>query len=531
MAALEIAVVESVRLITPGEEKAVPLSLLDCTTANFATASAIWLYKQPTLPAADNLNLGHHLRESLALTLQSYPQWGGQLKAVESTDGTVPPEAQHFPRHARRFGRLYAHYGTSEDPGVEFVHAKSSATLNSLYPQDRPTTQPFWPCDPTIFRKFVSPAPLSSPMGPSAKDEKGQCYPLLSVQATELACGGFVLALNGVHPLADATTLISLFKDWAAASRSVLGAKPVSLSTPVFDPSLLDGHAAGDINADHADDKIIQQAEALPMHRYDWWTPGSRPPWPFTVPAPFDSVKLEAAGKVLPWAEWDFASPVSNCVVHLTQEQVMTLWEKANEDSAHKLSQHDAVLAHIWSCIARARGLENDPDLIHCDLVYGARQSFNLGDRFLGSPTIMVNVEWPASRVARSSNLTGVASQIRNALKKITDPANVAAHLHSIAFEKSPQRIWQAFLGRRHILTTSWARAGIYNIDFGLGSACCYAEGVIPDLDGNVLIKEAPGPLGQYWTDNGVDVAIHVRALDMERLIRDPLLFPSKAGS
>lgn len=80
---------------------------------------------------------------------------------------------------------------------------------------------------------------------------------------------------------------------------------------------------------------------------------------------------------------------------------------------------------------------------------------------------------------------------------------------------------------------TSWARVGIYDIDFGLNTPIRYAEGVIPDLDGDVLIKDAP-PLDRMrqsaersaWTDDGVDVSIHIRAEDMDRLIRDPLLLP-----
>ncbi|KJX97065.1 hypothetical protein TI39_contig564g00001, partial [Zymoseptoria brevis] len=34
----------------------------------------------------------------------------------------------------------------------------------------------------------------------------------------------------------------------------------------------------------------------------------------------------------------------------------------------------------------------------------------------------------------------------------------------------STKRLWQAFFGQKHILVTTWARAGIYAIDLGLGS-------------------------------------------------------------
>ncbi|KAF4449590.1 Hydroxycinnamoyl-Coenzyme A shikimate/quinate hydroxycinnamoyltransferase [Fusarium austroafricanum] len=524
MATIDISILESERLVTPTEyNRASPLSLLDCTTANFSDASAIWLFQKPTL---DNLNLRYHMRESLAQTLQFYLQFSGHLKAVESTDGTVPPEASWFPPAERRFGRLYVHHGTEDDPGVEFVFAKSSATLESLYPSDRLSKQPFWQCESSVFQKFMAPVPIADPLKHRVKDKNGKLYPLLAVQVTELACGGFVLALKAAHPLADATTFIAFLKHWARVSSSALDGKSRPHSVPVFAPAILDNAAAGDINADEPDQNIIQKARDLPMHRYDWWAPGSTPPWPFKIPSPFDKQDLEPAGEPMPWAEWDIASPVSNYVIHLSQQQVLSLWNKANEDSSQKLSQHDAILAHIWSCIARARGLENDNDLIHCDLVYGVRSSFNLSEESVGSPIVMMNIELPASEVASPSNSTKVATQVRNTLKKIADRSNLAAHLHSVAYERSPQRIWQAFLGRRHILVTTWARAGIYDIDFGFGSTCTYAEGVVPEMDGNVLIKEAPGPPVKYWTDNGVDISVHIKTEDMERLIEDPLLYP-----
>ncbi|KAF5628581.1 hydroxycinnamoyl-CoA shikimate quinate hydroxycinnamoyltransferase [Fusarium sp. NRRL 25303] len=526
MAAINISVIEAHRLNIPtSQEQAIPLSLLDNTTANFSNASAIWLFEKPT---RDDFNLAYHLRESLARTLRFYPQWGGHLKAVKSTDGIVPSEASSFPPHARRFGRLYAHYGTDNDPGVKFVHAKCDATLESLHPADRISKQPFWKCDSGVFQKLMAPVTIAQPLRDILKDKNDQLYPLLAIQTTELSCGGFALALNGAHPLADATTLLAFIKHWAHESRQGLG-NTLSASMPVFNPALIDNQAAGEINADEPDLNLIQKARSLPMHRYDWWHQDSTPPWPFKIPSPFDKHELEPVGKSMPWAEWNVAEPVSNYVVHLSQKQVICLWKRANENSSQKLSQHDSILSHIWSCIARARGLENDTDPIHCDLVYGVRSSFQLKEDFLGSPVVMMNIELPACQVANPISITHVATQVRNTLKTISDPSNMAAHLHSLAFEKSPQRIWQAFLGRRHILVTTWARAGIYDVDFGLGSTCRYAEGVVPEMDGNVLIKEASGPLGKYWTDNGVDISIHIRSEDMERLIRDPLLFPVDA--
>jgi hypothetical protein len=151
---------------------------------------------------------------------------------------------------------------------------------------------------------------------------------------------------------------------------------------------------------------------------------------------------------------------------------------------------------------------------------------------------MMLNIEIPASAVASASSkaLGAVAHRIRSTLSTVNDTQRLAAHLYSIAFETSPQRIWQAFLGRRHILVTTWARAGLYDVDFGLGSRIRYADGVVPCLDGCVLIVDS-APVGDVpprsskesrreWTENGVDVTIPLRSEDMRRLLGDGLLLP-----
>lgn len=40
-----------------------------------------------------------------------------------------------------------------------------------------------------------------------------------------------------------------------------------------------------------------------------------------------------------------------------------------------------------------------------------------------------------------------------------------------MAFETAAGRTWNAFLGRRDLIVTSWVRAGIYDVRFGEGGA------------------------------------------------------------
>lgn len=525
---------------TPASERLVALSLLDATTANFSFTSALWLLERPAGGLGDGFSLLRHLRSSLSAALDFYPWWCGRLKSVTSLDGTVEDEAaRRLPRHARRYGRVYAQYGVpDQDPGVEFIAATSSASLDDLYQTARPQEAPLWNQTGLSLNSFGPSTSIASALEAN-EPIAGTRRPLMAIQVTELACGGIALAVKGAHPLADITSLVRFVKDWASVSRSALDSStPLTIEPVILDPGLLDSRAAGDINADAADATIIRQAESLPLHRYDWWTSPGGPAWATKKPSVFPE-DLAPAGRPIPWSEWDFAAPVSTYIVHFDRAQIDALWKEATKGAEGpngiRISKHDAILAHIWSCIMRARQLGHDTDPVHCDLVLGVRPALKLSDAFMGSPIIMVNIEMAGSDVAAKLAAPGsegvegkIARRIRETLVETSNPTNLAAHLHSVAYEKSPQRLWQAFLGRRHILVTTWARAGIYDVDFGLGSGIRYADAVLPAMDGGVLIKEGPSlSSAQSWTDKGVDVTVHLRTEDMERLVLDPQLLPA----
>ncbi|GKT88729.1 transferase [Colletotrichum tofieldiae] len=519
------------------EEQTVPLSLLDATTANFALTNAVWLFERPEIN--DAFDVAEHLRQTLSTALDSYPQWCGELKSINVVDdAAVATEAKGFPAHARRFGRVYSRFGASVDVGVDFIAATNSSTLDSLYPTERTEKQPLWNRKDDKLSNFVPSSEIAHALQPNEPyAATGLRKPLMAIQCTTLACGGFVLAIKTAHPLADISSLVRFVQDWASISRAVIGGSTPPLPSPVFEPARLDKLAAGDINADQPDLAIMRHVEGLPLHRYDWWAAPGKPPAPLLD----ETRPLPPAGKAMPWAEWDVKAPVSDYTVHLDREQVEFLWKestKGGEGVGVRISKHDAVLAHIWSCIMRARQLGKDNDPVHCDLVLGVRSALKLGDAFMGSPIIMMNIEMTGAEVSsvEAGQATGalvpIARRIRETVATVSSPANLAAHLHSAAYEKSPQRIWQAFLGRRHILVTTWARAGIYDVDFGLGSRIRYADGVVPNLDGNILIKEAPpssgGSASGSWTDGGVDLSVHICTEDMERLLQDPLLLPPR---
>jgi hypothetical protein len=359
------------------QERAVPLSLLDATTANFGLTSAIWLLERPSISLpADRLT--QHLRTSLSTTLEAYHQWCGHLKAILSIDtDSLPPETASFPAHAKRYGRVYVHFNTGRDPGVAFVETTSTATVDALYNAASAKRRPVWnrQDDEATLTQSVPQTSIAHALETDERDPNSLYKPIMAIQCTRLACGGLVLAAKIAHPLADITALTRFVRDWAHVSRAILADEPLPLLKPIFEPSRLDACAAGDINANDAGPATMEDALALPLHRYDWWAPPGKPPAVFPPDLPL-------AGKPMPWSEWDNKAQVEQYTVHFTREQIDTLWRSATTQASassslsSKISKHDALLAHVWSCVARARGGQDDPNPIHCDLVLGTRPAF-----------------------------------------------------------------------------------------------------------------------------------------------------------
>ncbi|SMR64409.1 unnamed protein product [Zymoseptoria tritici ST99CH_3D1] len=143
----------------------------------------------------------------------------------------LPPETASFPIHLKRYVRVYVHHGTLTDSGVELIGATSTATADDLYPFSSPKRRPVWArrSDELALALFVPATSIVLPLDPEQKDD-----PIMAVQWTTLACGGFVLAVKIAHPLADIGSLTRFVRDWANTKRlwqAFLGQKHILVTT------------------------------------------------------------------------------------------------------------------------------------------------------------------------------------------------------------------------------------------------------------------------------------------------------------
>jgi hypothetical protein len=219
-------------------------------------------------------------------------------------------------------------------------------------------------------------------------------------------------------------------------------------------------------------------------------------------------------------------------ILHFSAEELQKIYVQAlSQDPDSKISKHDALIAHLWTRINAAR--HNSPATeTYLNMTFGIRPRISppLPNNFLGSPILIAAIPSVApSTLGQAPPISAMAKQIRKTLHAFT-PIAIAAHLHDAAFEYCPQRIWQGFLGRKHLLLTTWLYLGVYEVDFmgKAGPELRFVESVMPSCDGLVQIMEAPGEdrySKGHWSRNGVDVNLFLEKGSMERLLQDDLLW------
>ncbi|KZF19272.1 hypothetical protein L228DRAFT_251388 [Xylona heveae TC161] len=551
---------------TETTQHTIPLSILDATVANFAATAGVWIYDPPSCTS----DHGHTamsaacLKQSLQETLNAYPHWAGQL---EWTRPQRPHQHHGVNDHTQRHGRVQVTCGSPSDPGVEFVEAYcDNMAVKDLVPsgEDRAGKCKVWDVSSMRARELF-PSTVMALRGDAGA-------PGMKVQITTFADAGIAIAIMFAHPLADAQAMSHFMHDWAAVNAAMVANAQIPALSPVFDPSLLDLAAAGDIDSPSPDAEIVNAAQELPVHRFDWWASEKGCPdgWDEATKIPEEFAGSEDArseGKPMPWSQWNIDAPVGNYLVHFTGKEITRIWKTAcatvaeeDKSSAAGLpSRHDAILAHMWILINRARDSKSSSttssssttttsgvDLIHLDLTLGVRSrvSPKLSERFVGSPIFLAHYSLPLE-AARSSPLGKIALGIRGTTALFTTPS-VAALLHEKAHQVSAQRYWDGFCGRHHVIVTSWAHLNVYQVDFvGDGrNVPRYVLPLMPDVDGCLQLMEArPNGLDQedgvqgglnaevkdrkekrHWTDNGVDVKLQMEAEALQRLLNDPLL-------
>ncbi|TGJ81106.1 hypothetical protein E0Z10_g7665 [Xylaria hypoxylon] len=490
------------------------LSILDASVARFSGCGAIWFYNKTDGVNANDAVVFERLESALSETLNDYPHFTGQLEWATKKH----VEGSNNPRYV---GRPIATYGSSDDPGMELTMVKDDRELNTIVPSvlERSTSKRIWDASDLRQSDFLPGTKLAFL---NLTEYMG--LPAAAAQLTAFKCGGFAVSLNITHCLSDATCLLQFIHSWSERSRRLFRAdhdgtvvEQNAMSRALFDPALLDAHAHLDPQVTEPDAERIMRARSLPMHRFDWWATGAPgyPSWATasseaTKPPPEELAQIELSPSTEPpWTTWDQGATVDHMQIIFSKAEVDRMKIAAMESlpsdlQGQTVSRQDALLGHLWILVNRARQLENLHEQVYLDITLGLRNRVSppLSDSFVGSP-LLIAYTTKTGADATTSPIGAAAGSIRQLLSWFT-PQAVSDHIYHVAHEVSPQRLWQGFIGTRHLLVTSWARARAYEVDF-------FGTGLARQL---IDVAET----GDF------DVSLALEKNAMERLLHDPML-------
>lgn len=501
------------------QPKTEPLSILDATVLNFATSGCVLFYP-------DSLDK-NRLLISLRKTLDAYPQWAGQLKFSKYN-----PHAGHKYRQ----GRLELFYDSASDPGIECIMADCGGPMPLMIP---PASEGrTWDATKVEYQALLD---MDTPFGLNeANDPTG--VPSMKVQFTSFSTPGLAIAIGLLHPLADAQSLLHFAHSWASTNRALSSFSSLPKLGPTFNPSSLDLGAAGDIDALKPNPSIFEKSRKLPLHRYDYWaSAATAPEWALPnckIPAEVNvTVNSLEKGPPIPWETWKMEAPVSHVNYFFSAAEAHAIYLHVAAQTTARISHQDALLAHVWAALIRARGLEEGEEHF-MDVSVDVRRRLNpsLPPSFIGSPIINAACPTTASRSITPLDLAKdvgrKAASIRNTVMKF-DADNTASLLHEMAFELGAQRRWNCFLGDYHVIATSWIGIGLGDVVFEEGVRSLWVEALLPPCESMVQLKEGIGEVqpengdktgekwSREWWRNGVTLSIWLREDIMERLIRD----------
>ncbi|KAK6071356.1 transferase family protein [Seiridium cupressi] len=485
-----------------------PLSILDATCARFSDTSAIWFFNAPASGKVDDVFV-EKLKTSFITTLNTFPQWAGQLHWAPFRAGS---------QHTERFNRSMITYGSDADPGVEWNVVQHAYSIASIAPSGDALSSGIWDGAAFPQKQLISPNRVALS---NLKEFEG--IPGMMIQINLFSCGGYGIGLKLAHQLADASSMMVFVHQWAANSRSIFTAQPSSslFDGPVFDPPRLDSRAEGDIDGETVDEEVAKTAREMPLHRFSWWDTEEPGYSPWLVASSKNSIPSDdvlsktkvSPSTVAPWKTWDLTRLVSWGMLHLTGDELIKLQQVARIGAPEGsiISRTDALMAYMFRLITRARAYtqaDNDEVFLNISIDARRRVSPPLPETFLGSPLLLTHIKGLASAV-RDANLGELAIQVRETLM-LFSPDKLAAILHDAAYEVSPQRLWLGFVGTLHIIATSWQRLRSYEVDFaGTGIRPAYVHSVMEMCDGTLVVLDPVVP------DGGIDVAVY---LDTEAL-------------
>uniref|UniRef100_A0A8I6W9B3 Acetyltransferase n=1 Tax=Hordeum vulgare subsp. vulgare TaxID=112509 RepID=A0A8I6W9B3_HORVV len=347
------------------------------------------------------------------------------------------------------------------DEGAEFVHAVApGVTVADI-------TGAL--CTPRVVWSFF---PLNGVLGTDAVVDPS--LPLLAAQVTDLADGVFIaMSLN--HGAADGTTFWDLFNRWSQISRN-----------------------KSDIST------------VLPLQIQRWFHEGC----PLPIPLPF--AKVQDMGRPFEYP------PVQECSVHFSPESIKKLKAKANAEMATAtISSLQALLAHLWRAVCRARGLAPDVETTFTLPVGCRTRMTGIRKGYVGTAVASAVARTPVGEILGEGRLGWTAWRLNRAVASV-DEASLKVELAS--WSQNPSFRYSADHVPSAVLMSGSPRFDVYGNDFGWGRPVAVRSGAGSKLDGMVTVYEDGGGRG------GMELQVCLAPDVLATLVADEELMDASTG-
>ncbi|CAO2177935.1 unnamed protein product [Urochloa humidicola] len=431
--------------------------------------------------AKDSAEVIHLTPWDLRLLSVDYIQKGILLPkppAVNGSGGSLPVVEALAASFARALGRYYHFAGrlAAEErgdgtlvvslrctgEGAEFIHAEAPgvAVADIATPLRTP---------PVVWSLF----PLNEVLNADAAIRR---LAVLSVQVTELADGIFIgMSMN--HSVGDGTIFWDFFNTWSEIHRRATSGDYLTheLSTPA---------------------PVAQR----------WFVETS----PVPIPMPFR--KLEDIVRRFE------RPPVQECFFTFSASSIRELKARANEEMAGTatatISSLQALLAHLWRAVSRARRLPSGQPTSYT-LIVGCRGRVTGIPQagYAGNAVVFGRADSTAGEI--EGNGLGWTAWLLNRAVATFDEAGMRESLERWVREPDFTYVGSLSAGGAALATGSSPRFNVFGNDFGWGKPVAVRSGSGNKLDGKATVFEGPDKGGSM----SLEVCIAPDALT--RLVAD----------
>ncbi|CAD6269662.1 unnamed protein product [Miscanthus lutarioriparius] len=207
-------------------------------------------------------------------------------------------------------------------------------------------------------------------------------------------------------------------------------------------------------------------------------------------------------------------SPFDAAVFPVSKNQILALKGAAGASAGKKVSTYSAMVAHVWRCSCKAKGLSGTVDSrVYATASVRSRVRPPLPVGYLGNAIARTRATVTKVKDIVSSPLGTVADTVSAAVAPLSDEyiRSLADYLEQAMSDGRGVHLGQWAISDTDLLVVSWIGLPIYDVDFGWGRPSFVSRALLdqsnllylvssPDDDGrlNVTVSMEPQALSRF---------------------------------